>query len=454
MTKLKVKGKIKVKKYYRIKVMMFVMALCAIMLLAAACGNSDQTGQASQTGDPAKPAAKEEVKAAPQPVTLTMYNFGSFTDEDIQSLVVDPVKKKLPYITMKFITRGGAGTLPEDLAAAGTDIDLILTNTDVMGRFDKLGYYYDMKADFKKINFDIGKFDAAAAPRSTFDGKLAGLPFNIVRDALFYNKDIFDKFGVSYPKDGLVWEDIIEMSKKLTRTDSGVQYRGFDPVSVLGFAGLTVVDFKTNKALIGSPEWRTALETFKQIISIPGNEKFGPGLAQTADAFVKDQTVAMAQTDLMSRMEDASSSTRQLNWDLAQAVSFKGHPNVAGWGQSRVISVSANSKHKDAALDVFKLLFSDEVQMAASRGGKFSLLKNQAIQDNFGTDLAYLKGKNIKAFFKSQPGPVRDESVYYSDITKTLNQRFKEFTDGKTDINTTIRVLEEEINSQIAAAAK
>jgi multiple sugar transport system substrate-binding protein len=438
---------------YRIKIMMTVIAaLCAFLMLAAACGTSDKEGQTKDTPK-AKDPAEAASKAAPQPVTLTMYNFGSFTESDIQQLVVEPVKKKLPYITMQFITRGGAGTLPEDIAAAGTEIDLILTNTDVMGRFDKLGYLYDMTADMKKINFDLGRFDKIAFDRSTFDGKLAGLPFNMVRDALFYNKDIFDKFGVPYPKDGLFWEDIIEMAKKLTRTDSGVQYRGFDPTSVLSFNSLTVVDFKTNKALISSPEWRTSLDTFKQIISIPGNETFGPGLAQTADAFIKDQTVAMAQADLMSRMED-SASVGKLNWDVSQAVSFKSHPNIAGWGQSRVVAVAANSKHKDAALDVFSLLFSDDVQMEASRGGKFTLLKSKAVQDSFGADVAFLKGKNIKAFFKSQPGPVRNESIYYSDIQKTLNQRLKEFTDGKTDVNTTIRQLEGEINSQIAALAK
>jgi ABC-type glycerol-3-phosphate transport system substrate-binding protein len=37
------------------------------------------------------------------------------------------------------------------------------------------------------------------------DGWLVGIPFTQQFSALYYNKDIFDKFGVSYPKDGMTW---------------------------------------------------------------------------------------------------------------------------------------------------------------------------------------------------------------------------------------------------------
>lgn len=47
--------------------------------------------------------------------------------------------------------------------------------------------------------------------------------------ALFYNKDIFDKFGVAYPKNGMIYEETLDLdlARRVTRSDGGVQYLGF-----------------------------------------------------------------------------------------------------------------------------------------------------------------------------------------------------------------------------------
>lgn len=55
------------------------------------------------------------------------------------------------------------------------------------------------------------------------------LPFTINFYAFFYNKDVFDKLGVAYPKDSMTWDDVIELARKTTRNQDGVQYRGVDP---------------------------------------------------------------------------------------------------------------------------------------------------------------------------------------------------------------------------------
>ncbi|NOU90117.1 extracellular solute-binding protein [Paenibacillus sp. LMG 31460] len=44
---------------------------------------------------------------------------------------------------------------------------------------------------------------------------------------LYYNKDIFDKFGISYPRNGMTWDEVYDLAKKLNRTEDGISYRGF-----------------------------------------------------------------------------------------------------------------------------------------------------------------------------------------------------------------------------------
>jgi multiple sugar transport system substrate-binding protein len=44
---------------------------------------------------------------------------------------------------------------------------------------------------------------------------------------MFYNKQLFDKFGVPYPKDNWTYEDFKSTVEKMTRKDGGTQYYGF-----------------------------------------------------------------------------------------------------------------------------------------------------------------------------------------------------------------------------------
>ncbi len=49
-----------------------------------------------------------------------------------------------------------------------------------------------------------------------FGDKVYGLPNDIAVYCMFYNKDIFDNYGVAYPVDDWTWEDFMEKAKKLT----------------------------------------------------------------------------------------------------------------------------------------------------------------------------------------------------------------------------------------------
>jgi multiple sugar transport system substrate-binding protein len=58
---------------------------------------------------------------------------------------------------------------------------------------------------------------------------LYALPFSMNYGMTIYNKDIFDKFGIPYPKDMMTWNEMLDLGKKLTKLEQGVQYVGIDP---------------------------------------------------------------------------------------------------------------------------------------------------------------------------------------------------------------------------------
>lgn len=62
-------------------------------------------------------------------------------------------------------------------------------------------------------------------------GKLYALPIDNGAEAVYYNKELFDRAGVPYPKDDWTWDDLLEKARRLTRKDDpagpvwGFEYR-------------------------------------------------------------------------------------------------------------------------------------------------------------------------------------------------------------------------------------
>ena len=139
-----------------------------------------------------------------------------------------------------------------------------------------------------------------------------------------------------------------------------------------------------------------------------------------------------------------------LNWDMAQYPSYKDRPNTYGMYDLHVMAVPKTSKYKEEAFKVIEVLMSDEVQMESVKvTGRVSPLKDQKFKDNFGADLAGLKGKNIQAIFKSKPADAPEFSRFYSDANAVVLNEYKELLAGKKDVNTALRDAEEKINQAI-----
>jgi multiple sugar transport system substrate-binding protein len=141
--------------------------------------------------------------------------------------------------------------------------------------------------EIKQLNFDLGKFnpeDLEGIKNQSSNGILYALPFSVNFSAMYYNKDIFDKFAVPYPKDNLTSDQAIDLAKLVARSDSGVTYQPFNPGAFGFFYGpiqLPKVDPKTNKANFDKEGFATALKMFKTIADLPGNktpEGFDPFL--------------------------------------------------------------------------------------------------------------------------------------------------------------------------------
>lgn len=419
----------------------------AFACLAAGCSSSN--------GDSPGAGAGKQADKPPEPVTIKLYPGQWITDADMELMINGPLKKKYPHITVERLTRD-KNPLAEHIAR-GDEVDLITSWNGSMSQNMDLKIYEDIAPLAKPLGFSFDKFDAQALETVraiSDDGKLYGLPYNRQFNALYYNKDIFDKFGVSYPKDGMTWDETIELAKRVTREEGGVAYRGLDPENItrMGFQlSLVQVDAKTNTSDIMSHfnTYQKLFETGSRIYSIPGNKP--PKWGYSAyDAFIKDRTVAMsANINYFPYLAEAPDFT---SWEIAQYPSYPDKPNVYGMFDMHIIGISNTSKHKEDAMKVLEVLFSDEVQMVATQQtGRISLLSDTKFQQAFGADMPILKGKNVQSIFKSKPAPAPRLSKHYGNGATNIRNKFNEYVDGNIDMNTALREAEELTNAYIKA---
>ncbi|RKN86075.1 ABC transporter substrate-binding protein [Paenibacillus ginsengarvi] len=429
-------------------------ALSALFIVAAATGCSGGNNGSEGANEPA--IVKETKPLAAENITLKIaMNFGGYlTDDEFAKFVVDPVKKRYPNITIQKVTMDAEANKLDKIVASGNIPDIVIYAGPLIDQLTDLALDMNLEPLIQKHNFDLNRFEKVTldsikvASRKDY---LIAIPYTMHFNANYYNKDIFDKFGASYPKDGMTWEQTTDLAKRVTRQDSGVQYRGMEPDYVYRVASalaLPIIDDKTSKASINTTPWRNVFETVKNIYDIPGNSKLQyAGTGQ--DAFVKDKTIAMLPSlNLLAKLSQA----KDLNWDMVTYPSFPEAPATGTAIDEHFMLITTNSKYKDEALKVIMTITSDEVQKDMVQNGKNTVLKDEKIKAEFGKNLPFLTGKNIQVISRTKPAIATASTKDMSYARERVLKAMESFVKGEeADVNTALRKAEEDINKTIEA---
>jgi multiple sugar transport system substrate-binding protein len=427
------------------------------MLALTGCGSNSAGNSAGTTSGAGENGGSQpaKVEVSTNPVTLTFFvSAVKLTDKEFQLFMLDPLKKKYPYITLQKLD----GKL-DDLVAGNQTPDLILTDNDWFQPIQKLGIPLELTDLTKKFNLDLGQFvpESVAAIRNMVDsGKLYSIPFSMNAGEMFYNKDIFDKFGVSYPKDNMTWDDVLALSRKITREEDGKNYVGWDP----GFPDAVespfvqpFVDSKTNKALIDTPVYKKVFDMIKQQYDMPGFVGPKAKFAYGPDAFIKDQNLAMItewHIKMTGPLIDAYNDNTFKNWDMVTIPNF---PENAGKGRHALTSmllISQTSKYKDQAMQVILASASKEAQITQSRNARIPVLTDQEVIKQYGLDVPAMKGKNTAAIFKFKWSPTPKPNVNDKDVQPFIRGLRKAISIDKVDVNTALRQAQADADKKLA----
>ncbi|TVY07758.1 ABC transporter substrate-binding protein [Paenibacillus cremeus] len=440
-----------------------ILASALVLASLTACSS----GQGTQGAAPKEAPKAEETKATPppasnEPVTLTITNHKSvgFTESDFQKYFVEPVKKKYPNITLQYI-KPTQGQELEDLVAAGNTPDLIFASNGYFALLKQLDVMQDLNEYVKKYNVDLSIYDQPIMERirqAGDKGELYSIPFSLNYGMMLYNKDIFDKFGLPYPKDIMSFEDILPIAKKINRTENGIQYIGFEPNyadTIAGQLGVPAV-LANDKPTLDLPEYKRVFDFMKQVYDIPG--QIGPGdkFNWGRNGFLKDQNVAMFlewSNDAAAPLEEAAKGGFT-NWDIAALPNFQDKLGNGRTVDSHMTFISKTSKHKEEAFKVLLETVSKETQMIVSANGRISAIPDKAIQANYAKNFSSYNGKKVQNIFLTKQTPAQKSSIYGSKASSIIRDEQKNMALGKKDVNTALKDAQERVIKNVEEEKK
>ncbi|WP_186446005.1 ABC transporter substrate-binding protein [Paenibacillus cremeus] len=438
-------------------------AILSLALLAAGCsssaGTGTSTGEAPKTGGGGSEKKAEQpaaAKVSSEPVELVVFSSSGDSLESFNERFGNAIAKKFPNYKINYIRNEKGKTLPE-LLAAGQVIDIYFDSIRVfIGSLQ-----YDMQLDMddlvKSHNVDLSNLEPTALDgmRKLSGGKLWGIPVTNSNMALYYNKDIFNKFGVPLPKDGMTWDEVLDLSKKLTRFEDGKQFLGLGVATTQMLSmtqqSLPIVDPKSGKSSLSDDRWKKMYSTLYEEPAKPQGYreymKTIKGNIPNVDEFHNKQNLGML-VYLSSYFQVNAKELKGVNWDMVSVPTFKDMPGVGVQPYPGYFSVTKQSKHKDDAMEVIKYLISDEVQMQLSKTGTMSALKTDAVKKAFGEQSEY-KDHNLKAVYFNKFAEMSQKTKYDNALQDAYFAPMKQVASGDVDINTALRQAEEVANKKL-----
>ncbi|MFD1953892.1 ABC transporter substrate-binding protein [Paenibacillus thailandensis] len=441
-----------------------LVLLFASLLSACSGGTGGSTPPAESSSAPSAGAGSNEGEQQaggeasayeiPEGTTITLVNGGGTSVEKQMEMYGNALKKKFPQVN--FDIRASTKELNIDkMILNGDKFDIFVRSIgSIFYEMPKHNIQYDMTELMKRHNVDLGGIDPVLVDSMTTNagGQMWGIPFLNSTLVLYYNKDMFDAFGVEYPKDGMTWDEVYETAKQFNQTKDGVQYIGLEysnhHIVKLNNLGLSYVNPDTNLSTYDDERWKTVLDVFYKPTQDPGYQTF---MAQNENKMASGQFYEGRAAMVVTLVHHAGSEDFEkfdFDWDMVAAPTFTENPGVGGQAYPEYAAIPAFSENKDAAMEVIKYLISDGFQLEFSKNGNMPVSLNKDVQAAYGT--AKYEGKNQTAVFYNQFAPVMRKSPYDNDVEKKLTQYINDLALGNMNVNTLLQKAKEEADKVIA----
>jgi multiple sugar transport system substrate-binding protein len=427
------------------KKILFSLVTVALLLLTA-CGGKKAAGGTSQA-----PGSTAEVAGVTSqaPVSITYMEWGDPAELDVWKAIVSDFEAANPNIKVDVQVSDWDSywTKLKTLLAANSSPDVFAMDAPLYLDYQSRGSLLNLQPYIDKnpgMLDDVfpNTLEAYKTPEGYF-----GLPRDFQTITVFYNKDMFDKAGVAYPKAGWTYDDLRATAKALTKDTNGdgtIDQFGYviDPwdmepgwSEIIWAYGGDIISADHTKTLIGEPKARQAWQFLYDMMRV---DKTIPDPNTTGqyggDLFLSGNAAMMA----MGHWAVPSYSEAAFKWDVVPMPA--GPAGQATSVNSAGFVVGKDSKHPDAAFAFIKFVLSEAGQTRlAQMGFACPVLKSVAA----GPAFLQQKGSINQQIFIDSLAFARMKPVFkgYDEWASVVGDGMTPVWNGEADLNSTLDVI-------------
>lgn len=373
-----------------LKKLLSILTIMAVLLLTA-CGLNGGGSTAETTSDADSSKTNDEKK------TLEFWHIDTGEKELVYEEAVERFKEKHPDVEVKILQ------IPNDaykqklsVAMSGNDAPDVFHSWGGgwLKNFVDQGKVYDITEETDKSHFN-----ELALNNATFDGKVYGMPLSLSIDVVFYNKEIFDKYGLKAPKTYDEWLNVIDTLNKneiipialTNQTKWPGAYYLMNFASRIAGPELFESAFNREGKGFDDPAYVEAGKYIQELVErdafnpgfngVPYDEGQGRQLMYTGQAAMMDMTISF----LNNVKQEAPEFKEKLDFFLFPTLpNGKGDQTHVGAATGPVWSVAQNSENHDLASELVKELTSAETaQNYTDRTGSLTAIKDVVPADEF-----------------------------------------------------------------------
>lgn len=371
-------------------------------------------------------------EAAEGPVTVNYY--GRPDDNGVETAIVEAFEAQNPGIKINYVELPDSSndrlkTINTVLQAGDASIDVFAGDVTWPPIFASAGWVIPLEEYLEEGELD----QYLAGPLSAFQiqGKTYGLPFMADAGALYYRKDLLEKYGKEVPK---TWAEVIAVGKEIADQEGG-EMSGFTSYwkqnesltsSMLEFyweKGADVIG-EDGRSVLDEGLLAETLAEMKAMIDDGVTSKGIETFDTSAARAVVCAGNAVFSRDWLSGYEPYNSEDSQVAGNM-EITSLPSYGCLGGWG----VMVSAYSENKEAAVEFAKFRASYEAQTIASDLADITPTLKEAYEDPEMLEKKPDLPKFLPVLEASKPRP---QSPFYAELSGIMQLEIHSVITGMT----------------------
>lgn len=357
--------------------------------------------------------------------------------------------------------------------------DVLLINPDSIKKFVADGKLAELQPLIDRDKYDLTTYSQGILDsiKEMGEGKLFALSPNFSSNAIIYNADLFEKYGVEPPHDGMTWQEMLDTARRFPTDGSekeriygyGAQ-RGTNleelAASIARAQGLNFYNGKTKQITINTDSWKNvykmALDAIQsKSVFVSSEDNYQGGSMQDyyeSQPFLMGRVAMTVESGyILNNIKDATDNMKDYKGfkiGLAAGPVDPADPTKSSGYINDLFAIRAGSANIEAAWDFIKFV----------NGEEFAKVKSKTINNGFSTRQGVSKefnGISLEAFYKLQPKITidNDDSTsipnnFYEKYYTILKREVKLLEDNKKTVDEALNVVQSEAQAALEQAFK